>query len=218
MISCYISFLFIVISESVISHSVISISFFWLYQIPLHQILLYQFPFSGYISFRYIRVRYINFLFLLHQIPLYQFPGKMLHHIPLYQIPLYQLPHPPPEPSRPSSLPPSLPRRVIHRWEVFRCGASHMLWRRKKGKQAWAIAQPATCRPRPPPRPRPGLHEHACLIGSPRDHRAAAVRSRSYSASTDKYCANVHTAVLRLNSGSTQTQTRTIIPFVSCKE
>ena len=95
MISCYISFLFIVISESVISHSVISISFFWLYQIPLHQILLYQFPFSGYISFRYIRVRYINFLFLLHQIPLYQFPGKMLHHIPLYQIPLYQLPHPP---------------------------------------------------------------------------------------------------------------------------
>ena len=94
MISCYISFLFIVISESVISHSVISISFFWLYQIPLHQILLYQFPFSGYISFRYIRVRYINFLFLLHQIPLYQFPGKMLHHIPLYQIPLYQLPHP----------------------------------------------------------------------------------------------------------------------------
>ena len=94
MISCYISFLFIVISESVISDSVISISFFWLYQIPLHQILLYQFPFSGYISFRYIRVRYINFLFLLQQIPLYQFPEKMLHHIPLYQIPFYQLPIP----------------------------------------------------------------------------------------------------------------------------
>ena len=94
MISCYISFLFIVISESVISDSVIAISFFLLYQIPFHQILLYQFPFFGYISFRYIRVRYINFPFLLHQIPLYQFPEKMLHQIPLYQILLYQLPHP----------------------------------------------------------------------------------------------------------------------------
>ena len=94
MISCYISFLFIVISESVISDSVIAISFFLLYQIPFHQIPLYQFPFFGYISFRYIRVRYINFPFLLHQIPLYQFPEKMLHQIPLYQIPLCQLPHP----------------------------------------------------------------------------------------------------------------------------
>ena len=65
MISCYISFLFIVISESVISDSVIAISFFWLYQIPLLQILLYQFPFLGYIRFRYIRFRYIKFLFLV---------------------------------------------------------------------------------------------------------------------------------------------------------
>ena len=63
MISRYISFLFIVISESVISDSVIAISFFWLYQIPLHQIPLYQFPFFGYISFRYIRFRYISFPF-----------------------------------------------------------------------------------------------------------------------------------------------------------
>ena len=61
---------------------------------------------------------------------------------------------------------------------------------------------------------RPGLHEHACLIGSLRDHRAAAVRSRPYSTSTEQYCVNV--LPLRPNYGSIRT--RTLIPFISCKE
>ena len=53
-------------------------------------------------------------------------------------------------------------------------GGSHMLWRRKKGKQAnaRAIAQAGRQADRPQPQP---LHEHACLIGSPRDHRAVRV-------------------------------------------
>ena len=62
-ISCYTSFLFLVISDSVIAVSVIANSLFRLYLILLYQIPLYQFPLSCYIRFHRDKFGYTNFQF-----------------------------------------------------------------------------------------------------------------------------------------------------------
>ena len=73
---------------------------------------------------------------------------------------------------------------------------------------------------RPQPRPQPGPHEHACLIGSPRDHRSRSFvppfvpqRSVRVRQRLKKYCAN-EPHIARIEFGSTPLQTGTMILFI----